>query len=160
MNNIEETLWNYIDGNCSPDEQKAISALIAHNETYRLKYHELLNLNHEFSAMQLDEPPMAFTYNVIAAIRNEQALQPLKATINKRVIRFITAFFALTILVLLIVTLANVNWQAAAASGFKLPNFTNYINRPVFEGFLFFDIVLALFLFDTYLRKSKFLKQG
>ena len=29
MNNIEEKLWSYIDGNCTPDEQKAISALIA-----------------------------------------------------------------------------------------------------------------------------------
>ena len=29
MNNIEEQLWNYIDGSCAADERSAISKLIA-----------------------------------------------------------------------------------------------------------------------------------
>ena len=35
MNNIEEQLWNYIDGTSSPEEQKAISMLIEQDEVYR-----------------------------------------------------------------------------------------------------------------------------
>src|ERR1700733_12773064 len=102
MNNIDEKLWEYIDGKCTADEQKTISSLIAGDESFRLKNEELLALNNYFSAMELDEPPMAFTYNVIEAIRTEQAQQPLKAAINKRIIRGISIFFIATLAILLI----------------------------------------------------------
>ena len=164
MNNIEETLWNYIDGNCTADEQQAVSALIAQDEVYRLKYNELLKLNTEFSAMELDEPPMAFTYNVIEAIRTEHAQTPLKATINKRIIMGITIFFVVTLAASLVFMLANIHMPAATApdnviTSLKIPDFGKYITKPVVEGFVFFDVLLALFLFDTFLRRKNFQKQ-
>ena len=161
MNNIEEKLWDYIDGNCSADEQKTISSLIASDETYRLKYKELLTLNNQLSAMELDEPPMAFTYNVIEAIRTEQAQQPLKAAVNKRIIRGIGLFFLITIPALLVFVIANINWSPISSSAIdiKLPQFKNYLTRPIIEGFLFFDVVLGLFLFDNYLRKKNLVKE-
>jgi hypothetical protein len=165
MNKIEEKLWNYIDGNCTPDEQKAIISLIAADEAYRLKYQELLTLNKEFSAIELEEPPMAFTYNIMEAIRAEQAQKPLKAAVNKRIIRGIGIFFVFTLIALLIFTLSTVQWSALAtssggSSAIKLPDLSHYITKPVLMGFFFFDVVSALFLFDTWLRKKKFSKQG
>ena len=164
MNNIEETLWNYIDGNCSADEQKAISTLIARDEVYRLKYHDLLKLNKEFSAIELEEPSMAFTYNVIEAIRTEHAQKPLKAAINKRIIMGISIFFVLTIACLLVFTLANIRLPAEsipvnATAGLKIPDIGKYITKPIMEGFMFFDVLLALYLFDTFLRKKNLQKQ-
>ena len=164
MNKMEELLWSYIDGNCTAEEQKTISTLIAQDEAYRLKYQELLTLNKEFAAIELDEPPMAFTYNVIEAIRTENAQTPLKATINKRIIMGITLFFVLILACLLVFTLANINWSVGAISvnipaGLKIPNPSSFISKPVIEGFLFFDVVLGLFLFDSYLRNKKLSKQ-
>lgn len=164
MNTIEETLWNYIDGNCTADEQKAISTLIARDEVYRLKYNELLKLNNEFSAMEIDEPSMAFTYNVIESIRAEHAQKPLKATINKRIIMGITIFFVVTIVALLVFILANMQLPAASIpanviTGLKIPDLGKYITKPVMEGFMFFDVLLALFLFDTFLRRKNFQRQ-
>src|ERR1700733_7676515 len=102
MNNMEEKLWSYIDGLCTPEEQKAIGDLINTDAAVGSKYRELLKLNKEFAAMELDEPPMAFTYNVIEAIRTENAQVPLKAAINKRIIRGISIFFIATLAILLI----------------------------------------------------------
>ena len=79
MNTIEEKLWNYIDGSCTPAEQEAIRLLIEQDEMYRLKYRELLALNSDLPAMEMDEPSMAFTYNVMEGIRKEQALKPLES---------------------------------------------------------------------------------
>ena len=157
MNNMEEILWNYIDGNCTPEEQKAVSKLIAQDEAYRLKYHELLKLNNEFAAMELDEPPMAFTYNVIEAIRTEEAQKPLKAAINKRIILGITIFFMLTISILLVYTLANIRLSGSLEIpvSLKMPNISSYITKPLVQSFLFFDLVLGLYLTDTYLRKKR-----
>ncbi|MDF2431299.1 MAG: hypothetical protein JWP44_930 [Mucilaginibacter sp.] len=164
MNNVEEKLWNYIDGNCTPGEQKTISMLIEQDEAYKLKYQELLELNKEFSAIELDEPPMAFTYNVMEAIRAETAKQPLKSAINKRIIMGISIFFVLTIILSLVYTLTGIkltaaDLSAAVPSGFKMPDITSYITKPVMMGFLFFDVVLGLFLLDTWLRNIKAVKQ-
>jgi len=105
MNTIEERLWNYIDGTCSEVDRKAVDILIAQDEVYRRKYQELLALNQAFSKMELDEPSMAFTYNVMEAIRAEHAQQPLKAGINKRIIKSISGFFIVSIALLLIMAI-------------------------------------------------------
>jgi len=165
MNNMEEQLWNYIDGSCTPDEQKNIGSLIAADEAWRVKYHELLNLSKEFSAIELDEPPMAFTYNVMEVIRAEQASVPLKSVINKRIIWSIAVFFVFTIAALLVYIIANTKLSAANISiqtpdNFKIPNIKSYVTKPVIEVFFFFDVILALYLIDAYLRKKRYLKHG
>jgi hypothetical protein len=164
MNTIEEKLWNYIDGTCPDEERKAIDILIAQDEVYRRKYEELLALNQEFSKMELDEPPMAFTYNVMEAIRAEHAQQPLKAGINKGIIKGISGFFIVSIALLLIMTISTIHTSPANISvhlpdSVRLPDIKNYLSKPVLEGFLFFDIVLGLFLFDAWLRRKSVSKQ-
>jgi len=164
MNTVEEKLWNYLDGNCTPEEQEAINRLIEQDEVYRRKYDELLVLNQEFAAMELDEPPMAFTYNVMESIRNENALKPLKARVNKNIIRGIGLFFVLTISVILIFALASIHWSAGvgarpSAIELTLPNISHYITGPAMQIFLFFDVILALYLGDSYLRKKRMAKE-
>jgi len=161
MNNIEEILWNYIDGNCTPDEQKAIGALIEQDEAYRAKYAELLLLNKEFSAIELDEPPMAFTYNVMEGIRAEQASVPLKATVNKRIIWGIAIFFVVTISVMLVFAFASMKWSAPGVNvnlpvhlNLRMPSVSSSTTKMIIEGFVFFDAILALYLLDAYLRKK------
>ena len=165
MNTMEEKLWNYIDGTCSEEEKKAIDVLIAQDAVYRRKYDELRALNQELSKMELDEPPMAFTYNVMEAIRAEQAQRPLNAHIDKRIIKGIAGFFIVSIALLLIYVLSTVHLTPVNISGhlpdsLKLPDIKNYLSKPVLEGFLFFDLVLGLFLSDAYLRKKSVSKQG
>jgi len=158
MNSIEEQLWNYIDGTSSHEEQKAITLLIEQDDIYRKKYNELLLLNAEFANMELDEPPMAFKYNVMEAIRNEHAQAPLKAKIDQRIIRGIGLFFVLMISTIMIYALACVHWSAGLSGGttlhFAIPQIAQYLTSPLMQGFLFFDVILALYTFDTYLRKK------
>ncbi|MDN3581970.1 hypothetical protein [Mucilaginibacter flavus] len=166
MNPIEEKLWNYIDGTCSPTEQATITLLIEQDEAYRAKYQELLQLNQEFATMELDEPSMGFTYKVMETIRTENARQPLKAAINPRIIWGISIFFAISIIALLVFTIANIHVTLSAVdvkinlpAGFRLPKMGNISSSQVFKWFLVFDVVLALFLADSYLRRKKTAKQ-
>jgi hypothetical protein len=114
MNSIEEKLWNYIDGTCRPTSRKPLLCLLQQDEVYRKKYNELLQLNSEFAAMELDEPSMAFSYNVMETIRTEHAKQPLKAAVDKRIILGIASFFVLTLSVFIIYMFSSVNWSAGA----------------------------------------------
>ncbi|MFD1257156.1 hypothetical protein ACFQ3S_10135 [Mucilaginibacter terrae] len=161
MNNIEEQLWNYLDGTCSAQEQEAIAHLIATDKTYQQKYEEILAFNQELEAIELDAPPMAFTYKVMEAVRAEEASKPLKAAIDNRIIKGIAAFFLLSIIVLLGIALASTNWNSGTTNSvqipfnFELPALKSYFSEPALKGFLFFDVVLALFLFDGYLRRRQ-----
>ncbi|MBL4678646.1 MAG: hypothetical protein JKY70_20990 [Mucilaginibacter sp.] len=157
MNSIEEKLWNYIDGACPPEEQQAIEQLIATDEVYRNKYNELLQLNNEFAVMEIDEPPMAFTYNVMQTIRAEHGLQPSKSRIDGRIIWGIAAFFIITIAALLIYAFSTVNWSNATHVNNTIKidtnKFTGVFSGVAGKGFLFLDVVLGLFLIDHYLLR-------
>ncbi|MBW4890214.1 hypothetical protein KXQ82_10825 [Mucilaginibacter sp. HMF5004] len=158
MNTIEEKLWNYIDGTCTAEERESIATLIATDEVYSKKYKELLLLNAEFTNIELDEPSMAFAYNVMETIRTENAMKPLKATVNKNIIRGIGMFFAFTIVALLVFTLSQVNWSAGGNSApvinFTMPQLPGLISSTTVYAFLFVDLILGLFLLDNYLRKK------
>jgi hypothetical protein len=172
MNSIEEKLWNYIDGNCTPAEQQAIAMLIEQDEAYRQTYNELLSLNADFAAIELDEPPMAFTYNVMEQIRAEQTqktFKPLKASVDKRIIRGIAWFFILSIGILVIFALSQAEWKTntmglklpqlklptVGLSSLGLPSLGKWVSAPLVQGFLFFDLILVLYLFDYWLRHKK-----
>ena len=165
MNSIEEILWKYIDGNCSPEEQKIVSTLIAEDESYRLKYLELVVLSNDLSEMELDEPSMAFTYNVMEGIRAEHALVPLKARVNKRIIMGIALFFSITLLALLVFILLNVKLPAHilpanSSLNFKMPDINSGKEKMIVQAFIFFDVVLGLYLLDGFLRRKADPKQA
>jgi len=170
MNTIEERLWNYIDGACSDEERKAIDRLIEQDEAYRSKFEELLSFDKQLAKMEMDEPSMGFTYKVMENIRAEHAQQPLRARINPRIIKGIAGFFIVTILLLVVymfwsAPMAPVNFSKHLTislkmpEGFKLPEIKNYLGKPLLQGFFFVDVVLGLFLADTYLRKKRLSKQ-
>lgn len=170
MNSIEEKLWNYIDGTCTPEERQTISMLIETDDNYRRQYEELLALNAEFGSMELEEPPMAFTYRVMEAIRTEEASVPLKASINKNIIRGLFGVFGFIIASVFIYALFNINWSAGNShtAGFNLPDVKLPVNlpdknvwssTPVLKAFIFFDVVFGLFFFDAYLRRQRAARQ-
>ncbi|MDO3641835.1 hypothetical protein [Mucilaginibacter sp. L3T2-6] len=162
MNTIEEKLWSYIDGTCTPEDMQNISRLIASDESVRLKYQELLAFDKEFAAMELDEPSMAFTYNVIEAIRTQEAMVPLKTRVNKRIILGIVLFFVVSLTGFLVYALSQMDISSAkvpdivskVSVNVKLPQVNTHISKPLVEGFMFFDVVLGLYLFDKYLRRK------
>ena len=77
----------------------------------------------------------------------------------------IAAFFVLTIVALLGYALSHVSLAAgshpvaAPVSNFKMPDLKSFVSKPVMQVFFFFDVVLGLFLFDTYLRRKKVQKE-
>lgn len=158
MNNITEKLWDYIDGNCTAEEHAQISRLIEHDEEYQRIYTGLLQLHNEFNAIELDEPPMAFTHHVMEQIRTQQASVPLKAAVNKYLIWGIAALFIGSIVLLFVFMLSGINWSAGQNTLqlpeiWKLSNPGKYFTGAWLNGFLLFDVVLGLFLLDTYLHK-------
>jgi hypothetical protein len=158
MNTMHEQLWSYIDGTCTPEERVHIADMLL-DAANRQQYEELLQLHNGLKTLALDEPAMAFTYNVMEQIRTQEAKVPLKAAINQTVIWGIAAFFILTISALLFLTMRHVNW-ASAPNHYQIPATLNtnsikgFFTGTFMKGFLFVDMVLVLFLLDGYLRRK------
>lgn len=159
MNSLTEKIWDYIDGNCSAEERRRIDHLIQHDEEYKRTYNELMQLHNEFGAIELDEPPMAFTNKVMEQIRAQQASVPLKTGVNKYIIWGVASLFIGTILVLLLVVCSHIGQStihpSSQISRFSLGHPEKYFTGAWLNGFLLFDVVLGMFLFDAYLRRHR-----
>ncbi|MEJ5993705.1 hypothetical protein WG904_04665 [Pedobacter sp. Du54] len=153
MITIEEQLWSYIDGNCTAEEKIEIETKIAINIQYHTLYQELLKVNEELTKIDLEEPSMSFTRNVMEKVNLELKPVALKTKIDNRIIYSIGAFFAFSILGIFIYAIAT----STASFDFKMPtmNFDagKYINATTIQIFLLIDVALGLLYLDSLLRK-------
>lgn len=162
MNTIEQQLWDYIDGNLDESQQKAIEKKIETDAEVKTQYEELLKLNLAFEHIDLDEPSMSFTRNVMESVVLQPAPISLKTKVDKRIIYSISGFFILSILALLGFVLYNTT--------FTMPDFTAYfstnLNLEKFITptsvyvFLFIDLIIGLVFLDYMLRKKLIRREG
>jgi len=156
MNTIEQQLWEYIDGTLDDSAKKALEAKIAADPEIRTQYEDLLKLNSVLGALDLDEPSMSFTRNVMESVALEPAPIALKTKVNTRIIYAIGGFFVLSLLVIL----TYVCLQAKISLGdFNLTkklefNLDQYFTPTTLYVFLFADLVIGLIFLDQFLRRK------
>ncbi len=161
--NMEERLWEYIDGVCTGDERLFIDELIASNQVWRQKYQELLELqtllnNH----LELDEPSMRFTQNIMESISKHHIAPAAKSYINKRIVWGIALFFFCSIIGMLIAGFAQMTWPATATgaslidySRISKVDMSGFFNNTYTTVFMMINAVLGLVLLDMYLNRKK-----
>lgn len=160
---IEERLWDYIDGLSLPEEKSAIEQLIESHIEWRNKYRELLDVHELMSKnLELDEPSMRFTQNVMEDIAKFHIAPAAQSYINKRVIWGIFSFFILMIVGFLIYVFGSLTWNSSSNQPlpFHMNSLTNFDFSKLFNNtytsiFLMINAVLGLVLLDMYLGKKK-----
>ena len=157
--NMDNRIWEYIDGLSSTEEKTAVERLLETNQQWKEKYHELLEVHQLMQASALEEPSLRFTKNVIEEIAKYQIAPATKTYINKRVIWGIGTFFLVLILGFLIYGFAQVNWSAGSDT--KLPvdiskiDFTKFFNNTYVNVFMMINVVLGLMLLDRFLASRR-----
>ena len=163
--NMGDRLWDFIDGTCSAEEKSFIEQLLQSNLEWRAKHKELLEVHRLMSNhIELDEPSMRFTQNVMEDIAKYKIAPAAKTYINKRVIWSIAAFFVLSIIGFLIYGFGTINWSDS--SGTNLPfdfskvdvsrmDFAKFFNNTYTTIFMMINVVLGLVMLDMYLGKKK-----
>lgn len=158
--NIEETLWNYIDNSLDEGQRSFVDELIRDNSEWKVKYAELLEVQQLMSNhIELEEPSMRFTQNVMEEISRLYITPAAKNYINKNVIWGIGIFFLTTIIGLLGYIFGQISWSADAV-GSRSSQLTNIDWAGLFSGtymniFIMVNIILALMLLDMYLTNRK-----
>lgn len=160
MISIEEEIWDYIDGNSTAEQRLVVEAKMAADPVYRSLYQELLDINMEMAGMDLEEPSMSFTRNVMEQVKLEIAPVSLKTKVDKRIIYSISAFFICAMLGIIAYAVAtsDFNFEGFKAGSF-LPamnlEFNKMISPTFIKGFLFVDLFLALAYLDHFLRRKR-----
>lgn len=159
---MEEKIWSYIDGTSSKDEVAFVEQMIATDAIWRVKYSELKEINQLLKAdMELEQPSMRFSMNVMDQL---QGLQPAPATkqyINKTIIRSIAVFFILSIVGFLIYSFTLIDWSSPASTGegYQLPSmsfdYKLFLNSTWLNVLLMLNVVMGLLYLDNYLRRKK-----
>jgi len=167
LNDMEVSLWEYIDGFGDDAEKSATEKLIAENAEWKAKYHELLEVNQSLNLMELDAPSLRFTKNVMEEIARYQIAPATKTYINSKVVWGIGVFFITMIVGFLVYGFAQVDWSVAGETSNPLGvdlakvDYTKMFNNTLMNGVMMLNVILGLFLFDRYLsNKNKRLKEA
>lgn len=158
--NIEERLWDFIDGISSPQEKSAVEQLIENNIEWRSKYKELLEVQQMMSdATELDAPSLRFTQNVMEQIAQFQIAPATKSYINNKIIYGIGGFFITLILGFVIYAIAQLSPEPVSGNtplvDMSKVDFSKIFNNNFVNAFMMLNVVLGLALFDMYLTSKK-----
>nr|WP_068889749.1 hypothetical protein [Pedobacter panaciterrae] len=119
-----------------------------------LKDEELTEL---LKGMEMEEPSMSFTRNVMEQVKLETHPAALKTRVDHRIIYGIAAIFGVFIVGVLAYAFAN------SSATYQLPevkiNLSGAVDKTLTPGFLiaflFVDVIIALICFDSILRYFK-----
>jgi hypothetical protein len=158
---MEERLWNYIDGACASEEKSAIEKLLDSNMEWQSKYRELLDVHQLLHSTELDEPSMRFSRNVMEEIAKLHIAPATKSYINKKIIYGIGAFFITMIVGFLVYGFWQIDWKASGDTKNPIPvdfakvDFSVLFNNTYVNMFMMLNVVLGLMFLDRYLANKK-----
>jgi len=156
---MEARLWAYIDG--ISEESSLIEKLLAENRAWREKYAELLEVHQLVASVELEQPSLRFTKNVMEEIARYQIAPAAKEYINKKIIWGLAAFFITMIVGFVVYGFSQVNWQDAGSSsspfGVDLGavDYSKMFNNSMINGFMMLNVILGLLLLDRYLSAKR-----
>ena len=166
-NNIDERLWNFIDGTASADEKTVIEKLIETDAEWREKYADLLEVNQLLHVSDMEAPSMRFTKNVMEEIAKLHIAPATRTYINKKIIWGIAIFFITLIVGYFIYGLGQIDWTAKSST--NIPDIdlskvdtSKFFNNTFVNVFMMINVVLGLFLLDRFLanKRKKFREEA
>ena len=162
--NMEERLWEYIDGAASPAERSVIEKLLQEDRAWKSKYSELLQVKELLQSSEMEQPSLRFTKNVMEEIARLHIAPATKSYINKKIIWGIGLFFIAMMAGILIYGIGQMSFaggeESAISKNLNKVDFSKFFNNTWMNVLMMINVVIGLFLFDNYLssKRKKFRK--
>jgi hypothetical protein len=163
--NLEERLWNFIDGTAPVHEKSVIEKLLETDATWNAKYHELLQVNELLKSSELDAPSMRFSKNVMDEIAKLHIAPATKSYINKKIIWGLSFFFIALVVGFLIYGFGQMNFnsgeETTLSKNLDKLDFSKFFSNKWVNVFMMINVVLGLLLLDNYLgnKRKEFRKE-
>ncbi len=153
---IEIQLWEFIDGNCTAEEQAHISGLIATDAKWKACYEDLLSFHRSVQAnVQPRQTAPGFTENVMTALDASASRYAARKRMLTLSIRVIAAFFILSIVLLLSYALIDAGGLSFSPSEYRLPEIhMPEVRLPSYSPFIagLVAVIILLAAVDKLLR--------
>ena len=157
--NIEERLWNYMDGTAPADEKTMIEKLLETDAAWKQKYHELLEVNELLRYSELEAPSMRFSKNVMEEIAKLHIAPATKTYINKKIIWGLGFFFIALIVGFLIYGFGQMNFnsgeETTLSKNLDKIDFSKFFSNTWVNVFMMINVVLGLLLLDNYFSNKR-----
>ena len=166
QHNIEQRLWNFIDGTVSASEKTVIENLLQNNVEWKAKYHELLQVNDLLQASELEAPSLRFSKNVMEEISKLHIAPATKSYINKKIIWGIGFFFIAMFVGFLIYGFGQMSFssgeETTLSKNLNKVDFSKFFSNTWVNVFMMINVILGLFLLDNYFtnKRKEFRKQS
>jgi magnesium-transporting ATPase (P-type) len=156
---MEERLWDYMDGTCSIHERSSVEKLLENNPEWKAKYYELMEVQQLMQSAELESPSMRFSKNVMDEISKLHIAPATKTYIDKKIIWGLGIFFIALLVGFLIYGFGQVDWNAKGnstiAENLNKVNFSRFFSNTWVNIFMMVNVVLGLFLLDNYLSNKR-----
>jgi len=157
--NMEEILWNFIDGSISTDERSVIEKLLETDAAWKAKYHELLEVNELLKSSELETPSMRFSKNVMEEISRLHVAPAARSYINKKIIWGIAFFFIVVMIGFLAYGFGQMDWNSGSDSSISKNlskiDLSKFFSNTWVNVFMMINVVLGLFLLDNYFTSKR-----
>jgi len=161
LKNMENRLWDFIDGLSTPDERNEILRLLETNPSWQQAYAAMMDMNMILQETSLEEPSMRFSKNVMEEISLLKVAPATKNYVNKKIVYSIGGFFIILIIGFLgyMFTQIDLSQPGSSPSPVDFSSFEfdwrKYYKPAYINIFLMVDVVLGLLYLDNYLRRKK-----
>ena len=165
QHNIEERLWNYIDGTAAAEEKTVIEKLLETDTAWKAKYHELLEVHQLVQSSELDAPSLRFSKNVMEEIAKLHIAPATKSYINKKIIWTLGFFFIALLVGFLIYGFGQMNFntgeETTLSKNLNKVDLSKFFSNTWVNAFMMINVVLGLLLLDNYLgnKRKEFRKE-
>ncbi len=166
QHNMEESLWNFIDGTISASEKTVVEKLLQTNADWKAKYSELLQVNELLQSSELEAPSLRFSKNVMEQISKLHIAPATKSYINKKIIWGIGFFFITMFVGFLIYGIGQINFSAGEevswSKNLNKIDFSKIFSNTWVNAFMMINVILGLVLLDSYFtnKRKEFRKEA
>ncbi|HQW42853.1 MAG: hypothetical protein IPP02_00285 [Chitinophagaceae bacterium] len=166
QHNMEESLWNFIDGTISASEKIVVEKLLQTDADWKAKYGELLQVNELLQSSELEAPSLRFSKNVMEQISKLHIAPATKSYINKKVIWGIGLFFVTMIVGFLIYGIGQIDFSSGEevswSKNISKIDFSKIFSNTWVNAFMMINVILGLVLLDSYFtnKRKEFRKEA
>jgi anti-sigma factor RsiW len=149
---MEIQIWEYIDGQCSAATRLYVEQMIATDANWKSLYEQLKTIHMALpSAIELEEPSMRFSKNVMETIVRASVVTATRQYLNPIVIRLIAGLFMISIIVLILFALST-NQPVSSQPAF---DFEPAFNSKTSTILIWVNVLTGLLLLDSIIRRKK-----
>ena len=156
---MEEQIWEILDGVANNATIEAHEKLIETNDVYKNTFMQCEHLHRQLHALELDAPSMRFTENILERLEPQRKIAPVSYALPIGFLSVMSVLMAVFAVFMLKTPVNNDSSAPFSKIGLSTEGVVSTLSNPIFfNGFILLNIILIFIVFDKKIMRSYFEK--